>query len=154
MDHSKAGGITRRANIAALSFQTPGHRWHINVHQSLTGRSPSTTPVHSSVLKRMKKRRLFTPGIRNQYKNYVQVRGDKSYGDFAQQPDIPLEVMEQRQNDDMKSLRVSRNDELQNETKRQIMSEKWKFERSKTLPSSLFKEIADRRSTTLSSNLI
>ena len=54
----------------------------------------------------------------------------------------------------LQGLEVSTSCELEEETKGQYLSERWRSERSKRISSTYFKDVADRRIITSCSNLV
>ncbi|GBN01916.1 hypothetical protein AVEN_211855-1 [Araneus ventricosus] len=163
IDFAKAGSIGRRAKIAALAYQQPAQQWHKEVNKFVTGRSP-TTPLRKFLsrrnnehLKRIKRRQIFSKEKeRRKQKKYSHVPkgGDKNYGDFPEKPDITEEMYQILLSDHMNKLLVNNNDDLEIPTRGQASSERWREEKSFRLSSSYFKQVANRRSSTLFSNLV
>ncbi|GBO24680.1 hypothetical protein AVEN_149728-1 [Araneus ventricosus] len=161
IDFAKAGSIGRRAKIAALAYQQPAQQWHKEVNKFVTGRSP-TTPLRKFLsrrnnehLKRIKRRQIFSKEKerRKQRKySHVPKGGDKNYGDFPEKPDIAEEMYQILLSDHMNKLLVNNNDDLEIPTRGQASSERWREEKSFRLSSSYFKQVANRRSSTLFSN--
>lgn len=158
VDFSRAGGINRRANIAVLSYQTPAQGWHAKAHRIVNNGSPRT-PLRrftSTRRKRHLKRRKLFPSKTNVSKkmNCLPAGGDKSYGEEAEKPDMEEDVFATLSKKFLDDLQVTSNDQLESVTREQYLSERWRNERAKRISSSHFKDIADRRVTTKSSNLV
>lgn len=158
IDFSKGNSIKRRANIAAVAFQNPAQKWQHNALKALTGRSPGTP--HSKFIakrlkchiKRLNRRKLFVRYRRK--REHVARGGDNSYGDQPDLPDLDASIVQLKTLEHMSSIAVKSRDELEELTRGQASCERWRYERSKRIPSSLFKDVAGRRSTTLCANLV
>lgn len=158
IDFSKGNSIKRRANIAAVAFQSPAQKWQHNALKALTGRSPGTP--HNKFLsrrlkchiRRLNRRKLFVPFRRK--REHVARGGDNSYGDQPDVPDLDATTLQLKKLAHMSSIAVKSRDELEVVTRGQASCERWRYERSKRIPSSLFKDVAGRRSTTLCANLV
>ncbi|GBN03601.1 hypothetical protein AVEN_201860-1 [Araneus ventricosus] len=147
----------------AGTCQQPAQQWHKQVNEVVTGKSP-TTPLrkylkcrNNAHLKRIKRRQFFSKEKerRKQRKySHIPKGGDKNYGDFPKKPGITEEMYQILLSDHMNKLLVSNNDDLEIQTREQACSERWREEKSFRLPSSYFKQVANKRSSTLFSNLV
>ncbi|XP_035211258.1 uncharacterized protein LOC118185502 [Stegodyphus dumicola] len=105
----------------------------------------------------MKRRRLFDLEKKKRVQRrlfHLKSGGDNQYGISAEKPDISTEALNILKKNYMSSIQVLRKDELELGTRGQILSEKWRQERSKRISSSYFKEIVTRRHTTRTANLV
>lgn len=158
IDFSKGSSIKRRADIAAVAYQNPAQKWQHQALKALTGRSPGT-PHNKFVSRRLKchirrlnKRKLFAP-IRRK-KAHIKRGGDENYGEKPDIPDLDEHSMKLKSSAHMSFIKVSCRDELEHSTRGQASCEKWRFERSKRIASSFFKDVATRKPTTLCANLV
>lgn len=159
IDFAKGGSIKRRANIAALAFQSPGQKWQHGANEAMTGRSPGT-PLSKFLkrrrnvyLKQIKRRKLFASRKR-QPRKHVPRGGDGNYGDEPIVPDLTPEIIALKAVEHLASIAVQTNNEFEENTREQSNSENWLYERSKRISSTMFKDVAERRVTTLSANLV
>lgn len=155
VDFSRAGGINRRAHIALLSHQTPAQGWIKQAHSTITGSSPRT-PLRTFVARRQKmymRRKLF-PAKKIKKPSEVPAGGDHSYGDFSQKPDMAQSIFDELSHKFLQNLQVQNSSDLEEITRGQHLSERWRTERSKRISSSFFKDVADRRITTSCVNLV
>lgn len=159
IDFAKGGSIKRRANIAALAFQSPGQRWQRSANKAMTGRSPGT-PLRKFLkrrqniyLKQLKRRKLFA-SKRKRPRKHIPRGGDGNYGDEPMVPDLTPEILALKTVEHLASINVKTSDALEEITREQSNSENWLYERSKRISSTFFKDVADRRTTTLSANLV
>lgn len=158
IDFSKGNSIKRRANIAAVAYQNPAQKWQHGALKALTGRSPGTP--HKKFLNRrlkchirnLNKRKLFAPNKRKT--KYIARGGDDNYGENPDVPDLDENSVKIKTSAHISSLSVQSNDELEEVTRGQASCERWRYERSKRIPSSFFKDVAGRRPTTLCANLV
>ncbi|XP_035222774.1 uncharacterized protein LOC118195559 [Stegodyphus dumicola] len=163
VDFSKAGGMNRRASIAVMAYQNPAQQWQKNAQKAVTGSSPRTPTLkflasrNKRHVKRLERRRLFDTEKkkRNMRKaGHIQQGGDISYGDFPEKPDLSDEAYELAAKNFFISIEVPKKDSLEAVTRGQSSSERWRHERSRRISSSFFKDVADRRPTTLSAALV
>lgn len=159
IDFAKGGSIKRRANIAALAFQSPGQKWQHGANKAMTGRSPGT-PLSkflkrrkNAYLKQIKRRKLFA-SRRRQPSKHVPRGGDGNYGDEPTVPDLTPEIIALKTVEYLASITVQTSDELEEKTREQSNSDNWLYERSKRISSTMFKDVAERRKTTLSAKLV
>lgn len=157
IDFSKGESVRRRANIAVVAFQNPAQKWQHSTYKALTGHSPGT-PHQQFIsrrvrrhIKRLNRKRLFSSRKRT---DYVCSGGDRNYGDHPDIPDLDPESFKLKVGAHMTSIKVKVNDELEFLTRGQAACERWRYERSKRLPSTLFKDVASRKTTTLCANLV
>ncbi|EFA12570.2 hypothetical protein TcasGA2_TC004199 [Tribolium castaneum] len=100
--------------------------------------------------------------IRRQTKNYkkaaVCTKNDRTgdYGDSCQQPDLPIEVYLEQEEDFLVKLKrkIGEIEALEKETRFQSSSGRWMEERRKLLTASNFAKICKRRKNTSSSKLV
>ncbi|XP_042912555.1 uncharacterized protein [Parasteatoda tepidariorum] len=164
VDHSKAGGITRRAKIAALAYQEPAQKWLMSAHKCLNKKNPAT-PVREFVrrrqnfhLNRIRRRKLFCieklRRLEKRMSGHISKGGDKNYGDNCQKPDVSDETLTRLKSEFLFSLKVSSSSELENATRKQSECPIWKEERSKRISSSFFKDVIGRKNSTLCGKLV
>lgn len=159
IDFAKGDSIKHRANIAAVAYQNPRQQWQYEAHKELTGRSPGTPHQRflarrlKSHIKRLNRKRLFSPP-RKKKCDHVARGGDENYGDQPDVPDLDSNNFNLNTLAHMSSIEVKSRDELEQSTSGQASCERWRYERAKRIPSSLFKDVAGRRPTTLCANLV
>lgn len=164
VDHSRAGGINRRSNIAALAFQDPGQGWHAGVHREMVGVSPPT-PLKKMISKRKHAherntaaRRLRYDGTKKRKLNpahtHIGSGGDQHYGDKAAVPDISDEEMKEQKEHFLGKLAVKQRDDKEQATLGQAENDLWTEERGIRLSSTHFKRVACRKPCTRTHNMV
>ena len=85
--------------------------------------------------------------------NHIARGGDDNYGDHPLLPDLDKEAMAINTEIFLSSLAVNSRDELEGVTRGQASNPRWMIERTKRV-SSFFKDVVERRPTTLCMNLV
>ncbi|GFT61205.1 yqaJ domain-containing protein [Trichonephila clavipes] len=84
IDFSKSGGFNRRADIAALAFQSPAQQFHEKAYKIIAKKSPST-PLRYR--KQIQRKKLFPNPQKLKLKRNAT---DSNYGENVERPDVPV----------------------------------------------------------------
>ncbi|GFU48103.1 yqaJ domain-containing protein, partial [Trichonephila clavipes] len=144
IDFSKSGGFNRRADIAALAFQSPAQQFHKKAYKIIAKKSPST-PLTKFISKR-RNRYLKQIQRKKWFPNPQKIKIKKKCKQILTmgrmlKDQMPVQIYDNLMENHLSKLKVQNIYDLESKTRGQASSERWRYERSLRLSSSFSKKL-------------